>query len=157
MVSNSLSKCSSQILITNTGFKYWFQILVPSIGLKHWSQIPVPNPGFNKDPKYWLQIVLPNTAFKLVSKVGDRSRERPKCPSFQLLLYWGVREGATLFPGLLYFTSDPYLIMPSVKQGGIKYHFWVFGMTRHGIGPKSPGPLANTLHIQRMVRSQILT
>ena len=30
---------------------------------------------------------------------------------------------ATLFPGLFYFTLDLYLIMPSVKQGGIKYHF----------------------------------
>ena len=27
------------------------------------------------------------------------------------------------FPGLLHFTLDPYLIMLSVKQGGIKYHF----------------------------------
>ena len=27
------------------------------------------------------------------------------------------------FPGLLYFTLDPYLIMLSVKQRGIKYHF----------------------------------
>ena len=35
--------------------------------------------------------------------------------------------------------------MLSVKQGGIKYHFWVFGMTRPGIEPRSPGPLANTL------------
>ena len=26
-------------------------------------------------------------------------------------------------PGLLHFTLDPYLIMLSDKQGGIKYHF----------------------------------
>ena len=32
-----------------------------------------------------------------------------------------------------------YLIMLSVKQGSMKYHFWVFGMTRPGIEP-----LANT-------------
>ena len=32
-------------------------------------------------------------------------------------------EGATHFPGLLLFTLDPYLIMLSVRQGGIKYHF----------------------------------
>ena len=32
-------------------------------------------------------------------------------------------EGATLFHGLLHFTLDLYLIMLSVKQGGIKYHF----------------------------------
>ena len=36
--------------------------------------------------------------------------------------------------------------MLSVKQGGIKFHFFkVFGMTRPGIEPRSPGPLANTL------------
>ena len=29
-------------------------------------------------------------------------------------------------------------MMLSVKQGGIKYHFWVFGMTRRGIEPRSP-------------------
>ena len=50
------------------------------------------------------------------------------------------------FPGLLYFTLDPYLIKLSVKQGSIKYHFWVFGMTHPRIESWSPGPLANTLH-----------
>ena len=30
--------------------------------------------------------------------------------------------------------------------------FWVFGMTRHGIEPWSPGPLANTLLIRPMAR-----
>ena len=34
------------------------------------------------------------------------------------------RKGATPFPGLLHFTLDAFLIMLSVKQGGIKYHFW---------------------------------
>ena len=34
-----------------------------------------------------------------------------------------IGEGATLFPGLLHFTLDPYLIIHSVKQGGIRYHF----------------------------------
>ena len=57
-----------------------------------------------------------------------------------ILLHQGIGEGATPFPGLLYFTLDPYLIMLSVKQGGIKYYFWVFGMTRPGIEPWSPGP-----------------
>ena len=37
--------------------------------------------------------------------------------------------------------------MLSVNQGGIKYHFWVFGMTRPGIEPGLPGehsdPYAN--------------
>ena len=31
--------------------------------------------------------------------------------------------GRYSFPGLLHFTLDNYLILPSVKQAGIKYHF----------------------------------
>ena len=38
-------------------------------------------------------------------------------------------EGANSFPELLHFTLDMYLVMLSVKQGGVKYHFLVFGMT----------------------------
>ena len=68
----------------------------------------------------------------------------PKAP-FSIATTPMCRGGRYSFPGLLYFTLDPYLIMLSVKQGGIKYHFWVFGMTRPGIEPRSPGPLANTL------------
>ena len=57
--------------------------------------------------------------------------------------------GATPFPGLLHFTLDSHLIVMSAKQGGIKYHFFlVFGITRPGIEPRSPGPLANTLLIR---------
>ena len=54
-------------------------------------------------------------------EVGDHSR--PEGSLFDSLLHQGVGEGATPFPGLLHFTLDPYLIMLSVKQGGIKYHF----------------------------------
>ena len=32
-------------------------------------------------------------------------------------------QGASPFPGLLHFTLDAFLIMLSVKQGAIKYHF----------------------------------
>ena len=63
---------------------------------------------------------------------------------FQQLLPRCVRKGATPFFGLLHTTLHPYLIIPSFKQGGIKYHI-VFGMTRPGIEPRSPRPLANTL------------
>ena len=35
----------------------------------------------------------------------------------------GVGKGATPFPGFLHFSLHTYLIMLSVKQGGIKYHF----------------------------------
>ena len=49
------------------------------------------------------------------------------------------RRGRYSFPWIA------YLILLSVKQGGIKYHvFKVFGMTQPGIEPRSPGPLANT-------------
>ena len=44
-------------------------------------------------------------------------------------------KGATPFPGLLYFTLDPYFIIRKVKQAGIKYHFLSFGITRPGIEP----------------------
>ena len=35
----------------------------------------------------------------------------------------GVGKGAIPFPGLFHFTLDPYFVMLSVKEGGIKYHF----------------------------------
>ena len=70
------------------------------------------------------------------SKVGDQ-----KAP-FSIA---DVGEGASPFPGLLHFTFDTYFIFPSVTQGGIKFHFKVFVMTRPGIKPRSSRPLANTL------------
>ena len=72
-----------------------------------------------------------------VCKIGNRSREQ----SFSL----GVGKGATPFHGLLHFILDPYLINLSVKQDHIKFHFWVFCMTRPATKPRSPGLLANTL------------
>ena len=39
------------------------------------------------------------------------------------LFNWGVGKGDTRFHGLPHFTIDTYLILLSVKQGGIKYHF----------------------------------
>ena len=46
----------------------------------------------------------------------------PKAP-FSIATTPRCRGGRYSFPGLLYFTLDPYLIMLSVEQGGIKYHF----------------------------------
>ena len=46
----------------------------------------------------------------------------PKAP-FSIATTPRCRDGATLFPGLFHFILDPYLIMLSVKQEGIKYHF----------------------------------
>ena len=42
---------------------------------------------------------------------------------FSIAITLICREGTNSFHGLLHFTLDPYLIMPSVKQGSIKYHF----------------------------------
>ena len=46
----------------------------------------------------------------------------PKAP-FSIATTLRCREGAIPFPELLHFNIDPYLIMLSVKQCGIKYHF----------------------------------
>ena len=61
---------------------------------------------------------------KFLGAVSRRPESRvPEGSLFDCLLHQCVGEGATPFPGLLHFTLDPYLIMLSVKQGGIKYHF----------------------------------
>ena len=60
-----------------------------------------------------------------------------------------LNQQNTAFPGLLHFILETYLIMLSVKQGGINYYFWVFGMIRPGIEPQSLGPLANTLRLSQ--------
>ena len=46
----------------------------------------------------------------------------PKAP-FSIATTPRCREGTISFPGLTNFTLDPYLIILSVKQGGIKYNF----------------------------------
>ena len=40
--------------------------------------------------------------------------------------------------------------MLNVKQGDIKYHFWVFSMTQPGIELRSSGSFANTIIIMPM-------
>ena len=60
-----------------------------------------------------------------VSKVKELAtlvKGDPKAP-FLIATTPRCREDATPFLGLLHFTLDSYLIMLSVKQGGIKYHF----------------------------------
>ena len=62
----------------------------------------------------------------------------PKTP-FSMATTPSCKGGCYFFPRIAQLTLDVYLIMLNVKQGGIKYHFWVFGMTRPGIEPRSPG------------------
>ena len=47
--------------------------------------------------------------------------------------------------------------MLSFRQEDFKYHFWVFGMTRPGIEPQSPRPLANTLLAMELKHLKIQT
>ena len=84
-----------------------------------WSTLLLPSlPGL-----LWPEVVAPNRVNGLsISKFGDCSRGRPGSSLFNRY-YTEVCGGPTLFPGLLHFTLDPYLIMLSVKQKGIKYHF----------------------------------
>ena len=55
-------------------------------------------------------------------KIRDEStlvKGDPKAP-FSIA---STPRGCYSIPGLLHFTLDPYLIMLSVNQSGIKYHF----------------------------------
>ena len=61
----------------------------------------------------WLLIIIKLATFvKGELKAPSSIATKLKC-----------RGGTTQFPGLIHFTLDPYLIVLSVKQGGIKYHF----------------------------------
>ena len=53
--------------------------------------------------------------------------------SFSLATKLSLGEGTTTFPWITPLILDPYLIMLSVKQGGIKYHFLSLFKTRPGI------------------------
>ena len=100
--------------------------------------------GHSKQDTYWkrhcnicLAILCPiDRKIKLVT-LGEGNPKSvattPRCRWIQYSIPW-------IAP------LDAYLIMLSVKQGDIKYHFWVIGMTRPGIEPQSPTPLANTIH-----------
>ena len=87
-----------------------------------------------------------------VSKVISPLVEDEQKAPFSIV-HWGVGEGATPFPGLLHFTLDPYLILLSVKQGDIKYHFkslwydatWDWTQVSRTIGKHSTQELFNHL------------
>ena len=64
--------------------------------------------------------VFPGCISKVrLATVVEGNRKAP----FSIATTQGVGEGATPFPGLLHVTLDPYLIMLSVKQRDIEYHF----------------------------------
>ena len=92
--------------------------------------------------------LVPNPVYVLVSwpsaVVGD-----PKAP-FSITTTLRCRGERYYFPWIATLTLDQYPIILSVKHGGILYHFWVCGMTRAGIEPRSLASLANTLIIMSM-------
>ena len=81
----------------------------------------------------------------------------PKAP-FSITSTPRCKGGRYSFPGLLYFTLDPYLIMLSVKQGGIKYHFlslwydstWDWTQVSRAIGEHS-NRLANVRYNREVI------
>ena len=85
--------------------KKWY-LIPPCLALsniRYISRVKWSNPG---------EGVVPSP----ISRCSSYWKGRPR-------LHWSLGEGGTLFPGLLHFNLDLYLIMLSVKQGGIKYHF----------------------------------
>ena len=97
--------------------------------------------------------LCPSLIIYIVSKLtvveGD-----PKA-TFSVATTPRCRGGHNSFSWIDPLTLDPNFLMLNVKQGGIKYHFSVFGMTRQRIDPRSLGPVANTLTIIRMGRLYI--
>ena len=83
-------------------------------------------------------------------KLATAVEDNPKAP-FSIATTPRCREGHYSFPCIapLYPWSTPYKL--NVKQGGIQYHFLVFGMTRPRIEPWSPGPLPNTIYIANVL------
>ena len=85
-----------------------------------------------------------------VSKVGNPLVVTRRLP-FQYLLHQGVGKCATPFSGLLPFTLDTLYCWVLSKEVSSTI-FKVFGRTRPGIEPRSPGPLVNTLPTRPMNR-----
>ena len=93
-----------------------------------------------------LDVELPN--LQHISKLATVVEDEPKAP-YSIATTPRCRWGPYSFPGLFHFTLDPYLIMLSVKQGGIKYHFlslW-YDLTRDW----TPVSRVNTLTIMREI------
>ena len=93
---------------------------------------------FLSSPSYMIvqrPLLLVGVTIALIQPIHSQGYNsdipRPDAPviyigAFPILTARPVRKSiynTTPFPGLLYFTLDTYLILLSVKQGGIKYYF----------------------------------
>ena len=80
------------------------------------------------------------------SKLGDPPVKGDLKAPFSIATTPRCREGHYSFPWIaqIYPWSIPYNAECQARRRRVPF-FWVFDMTRHGIEPQSPGPLANTL------------
>ena len=76
--------------------------------------------GFQKE--IFTEFVTKELYFISKVKFATEVEVDPKAP-FSIATTPRCRGRRYSFPGLTHLTLDPYLIMLSVKQGGIKYHF----------------------------------
>ena len=85
------------------------------------SDLPSPLSPLNRPSGFWpcVKSCLVGGSDKYSATVVEGD---PKAP-FSKATTPRCRGGRYSFPGLLHFTLDAYLIMLSVKQGVIKYHF----------------------------------
>ena len=67
---------------------------------------------------------LSKTSNEIRVKLATFVKGDLKAPLFDSYYTKVKGEGTTPFLWLLHFTLDPYIIMLSVKQSGIKYHFF---------------------------------
>ena len=82
-------------------------------------------------------------SYLYVSKLANHSQGQPK-GSFSIDITLRYRGEPYSFPWIVPLTLDLYIIILSVNQGHIKYHFWVFGMAQPEIEPWSFAPSADT-------------
>ena len=76
-------------------------------------------PVWNWSRSYCSYLDIPLCIYKLATHVEGGDLNAPFSIATTLRCRWGLYS----FPRLFHFTLDTYLIMLSVKQGGIKYHF----------------------------------
>ena len=100
-------KCWVLSKAASTTFFWVFGMIRP--GIEPWSPRPLTN----------ILLFRPMAQLKLSAIVEGN----PKAP-LSIATTPRCRRGATPYPGLLHFTLDPYLMVLSAKQGGIKYPFF---------------------------------
>ena len=89
-----------------------------------------------------------------VFSLAECTRRDPKAP-FSIATTPRCKGGHYSIPWKAPLTLNQYLIMLSVKQGGIKYHFLVFSMTGLSIGKHSNHYANGHMHICVCARTRV--